>query len=180
MPGEDRGRARCCSTTLSPHRGRRAEAIPTSHRRAQTDRQTCACQDSRHLPIPSHMRRRWETLGGACLFLDRSARLEAGPWGQDGRARKGCPRTECDEGSHPRLLCTWGLTSGGPAPSLLNFPSPRPYLLVSGLGTLPPPHTFLQASCGTPGVDISLPPSHDTEMAALQAPPTRAPSLRIT
>lgn len=112
--------------------------FPTSHRRAQTDRQTCACQDSRHLPIPSHMRRRWETLGGACLFLDRSARLEAGPWGQYGQARKGCSRTECDKGSHSRLLCTWGLTSGGPAPSLL---LPLPQALPPGLQPWDPPPT---------------------------------------
>lgn len=132
--------------------------FPTSHRRAQTDRQTCACQDSHHLPIPSHTRRRWETLGGACLFLDRSARLEAGPWGQDGLARKGCPRMECDRrsltfqavvhlGSHLRRTCSLPPTSPPPGPTsgLLPWePPPTPYLPASllwhsgcGCGHLP-------------------------------------------
>lgn len=59
------------------------------------------------------------------------------------------------------------------------FPSPRPYFPVSCLGTSPHPMPSWQASCGTQGADISLPPSHDIEMAALQAPATRAPPLQI-
>lgn len=55
-----------------------AKTVPASHREG-TDRQTlCTHRDSRHLPS-HHMGEEMETLGGACPFLDRSTRLEAGP-----------------------------------------------------------------------------------------------------
>lgn len=104
-----------------------------SHRRAQTDRPLCL-PGLPAPPPPITWREEMETLGGACPFLDRSARLEAGPWGQDGLVRKGCPRRECDEEAW--LLCTWVLTSGGPAPSLL---LPLPQALLPGLLSWEPP-----------------------------------------
>lgn len=147
--------------------------FPASHRRAQTDRPLCL-PGLPAPPPPITWGEEMETLGGACPFLDRFERLEAGPWGQDGLARKGCPRRECDEEAW--LLCTWVLTSGGPAPSLL---LPLPQALLPGLLSWEPPCIPCLPRKPPVGVDISLPPSHYTEKATLQAPPTRAPPLWI-
>ena len=127
----------------SPHtEDRELKPFPASHRRAQTDRQTPVPARTPVISPSHHVRGDGDPWWG--LPIPRQVHKARG-WalGQDGLARKGCPRTQCDQESWLSYTLGGGVS---PQEDLLPpsyFPSPRPYFPVSWLGNLPTPHAFL-------------------------------------